>query len=157
MDPRSSGPNRLKRIYFARAIDGQEAGVVSGLTLQVNEELAAAGMTLVDPTIGEPPPGPGTDWHDIDHYRAIVNHDLAIMKTCDAVLMDMSIANRSYIGCVCEMTYAVSIRNSCDEALGSGAGRGTTRGCGVRDLRLLRVFAVLRDGRGWGYPGFGGC
>jgi hypothetical protein len=124
MDPRSSGPNRFKRIYFARAIDGQEAGVVSGLTLQVNEELAAAGMTLVDPTIGEPQPGPGTDWYDIDHYRALVDHDLTIMKTCDAVLMDMSIANRSYIGCVCEMTYAYLWNIPCAVYIGAqDAGR----------------------------------
>ena len=27
----------------------------------------------------------------------------------------------------------------------------------VRDLRLLRVFAVLRDGGGRRCPGFGGC
>jgi hypothetical protein len=35
--------------------------------------------------------------------------------------------------------------------------RAATRGRGVRDLRLLRVFAVLRVGYGGRCPGFGGC
>ena len=36
--------------------------------------------------------------------------------------------------------------------------RAATRWRVVRDLpRLLRVFAVLRDGCGWCCPGFGGC
>ena len=106
MAPRVTGSGRLPRVYFARAIDGQGAGAISSLTLLVNDELTAMGMELVDPTVNEPQPGEGISSHIIDYYRAIVDHDLAILRTCDAVLMDMSIPGRSYIGCICEMTYA---------------------------------------------------
>ncbi len=41
---------------------------------------------------------------------------------------------------------------------GSSRGlRGATRWCVVRDLRLLRVFAVRRGGSGWRGSGCGGC
>lgn len=104
--PKGSDANSSPRIYFARAIDGQETGIISSLTLLVNDELAAVGMQLVDPTISEPQPTADVGSHIADYYQAIVNHDLAVLRSCDAVLMDMSIVGRSYIGCVCEMTYA---------------------------------------------------
>jgi hypothetical protein len=104
--PEATGLNCLPRVYFARAIDGQGAAAISSLTLQVNDELMAVSLELVDPTASEPLSGENTDSPSIAHYRAIVDHDLAVLRTCDAVLMDMSITGRSYIGCICEMTYA---------------------------------------------------
>lgn len=106
LSPEAAGLSRPLRVYFARAIDGQEARAISSLTSLVNDDLMAVGMELVDPTVSEPQPGEDIDSHSIDHYRAIVDHDLAVLRTCDAVLMDMSIVGRSYIGCICEMTYA---------------------------------------------------
>ena len=43
---------------------------------------------------------------------------------------------------------AVSIRKSGDGSLASTGACAATRWRGVRDLRLVRVFAVLRGGRG---------
>ena len=103
---RGINSSRFPRVYFARAIDGEDTAIISSLTLPVNNELAAVGMLLVDPVANEPQPDKNSISYNIDRYRAIVDHDLAILKTCDAMLMDMSIAGRSYIGCVCEMTYA---------------------------------------------------
>lgn len=118
LDPKSSDSNCFPRIYFARAIDGQEVGVISILTLMVSDELAAVGMRLVDPTVNEPQPSESLDSFTIDHYRAIVDHDLRVLKTCDAILIDMSIADRSYIGCICEMTYAYLWKIPCAVYIG---------------------------------------
>jgi hypothetical protein len=118
MGPKMPGSYRLPRVYFARAIDGQETRAISSLALLVSDELAAAGMELIDPTISEPQSSATTDPCNISHYRAIVDHDLALLKTCDAVLMDMSIADRSYIGCICEMTYAYLWKIPCAVYMG---------------------------------------
>jgi hypothetical protein len=36
----------------------------------------------------------------------LVESDLGLLRRSDGVLMDMSIRNRNYIGCTCELTYA---------------------------------------------------
>ena len=51
----------------------------------------------------------------------------------------------------------VSIRKSCDGGLASAGAWAAARWLMVRDLRLLRVFAVVRGGCGWRGPGCGGC
>jgi hypothetical protein len=95
------------RVYFARAIDGEDDHERASLVTLVRTELAEAELMLVDPVAGEP--------RDLklttvakhhDRYREIVEHDLSVLQTCDAVLMDMSKPNRNYIGCVCELVYA---------------------------------------------------
>jgi hypothetical protein len=106
MDGGTGEAARTARVYFARAIDGQDSAATAELTAKVREELALAGLTMVDPLAGEPamPAGPGSSMPDA--YRALVDHDLSVLKTCDAVLMDMTMPGRNYIGCVCELTYA---------------------------------------------------
>jgi nucleoside 2-deoxyribosyltransferase len=96
----------LPRIYFARAIDGESKEKRTTLVSVVAAELAARNMQLVDPVATEPDVRDSQDTETIQKYRNIVDHDLSILRTCDAVLMDMSIPNRNYIGCVCELTYA---------------------------------------------------
>lgn len=101
-----AGESPSPRIYFARAIDGEDHAARLALTAAVAADLAAAGLSMVDPTADEPA---GTDAAGQDErarYRAIVEHDLAVLKSCHAVLMDISVPGRSYIGCICEMTYA---------------------------------------------------
>jgi hypothetical protein len=96
----------LPRIYFARAIDGESEETRTTLASIVAAELAARNLRLVDPVATEPDVRDSQDTETIQKYRHIVDHDLSILRTCDAVLMDMSIPNRNYIGCVCELTYA---------------------------------------------------
>jgi hypothetical protein len=100
-------PINGRRVYFARAIDGRDPQFERHQAFTVGGELTAAGLTIVDPLIGEPQSAPRDTADDnLVRYRALVEHDLSILRTCDAVLMDMSLPNRNYIGCVCEMTYA---------------------------------------------------
>jgi hypothetical protein len=96
----------LPRVYFARAIDGEGEETGKILASIVAAELAARNLQLVDPVATAPDVRDGQDTEIIQKYRDIVDHDLSILRTCDAVLMDMSIPNRNYIGCVCELTYA---------------------------------------------------
>lgn len=95
------------RVYFARAIDGENDGERTALVVAVATELSEAGLMIVDPVATEPRAlTRPVAINDNDSYRRIVEHDLAVLQTCDAVLMDMSKPNRNYIGCVCELVYA---------------------------------------------------
>ena len=96
----------LPRVYFARAIDGENEATRVTLASSVATELATRNLQLVDPVATEPQNRGSADSEILEAYRRIVDHDLSILRTCDAVLMDMSIPNRNYIGCVCELTYA---------------------------------------------------
>ena len=100
------------QIYFARAIDGENPAEIRFLAAQVGRELSQAGLAMVDPTSGTPLLG-GQEVEYASSARAIVDHELSLLRRCDAVLMDMSIPNRNYIGCVCEMTYAHLWRIPC--------------------------------------------
>jgi len=101
------------KIYFARAIDGEDPVEIRALAAQVACELSEAGFAMVDPTIGAPVLGEQQAASTSNSWAAIVDHELSLLRRCDAVLMDMSIPNRNYIGCVCEMTYAYLWRIPC--------------------------------------------
>jgi hypothetical protein len=99
------------RVYFARAVDGLDGAHVARLAEEARQILEAVGLSMVDPVASEPAfpdaevngavtPDPS------QFYRQIVEHDLAMLRGCDAVLMDMTIPSRNYIGCICEMMYA---------------------------------------------------
>ena len=108
--PTSAAPTP-PRVYFARAVDGLDADQTIGLAEVARQELATVGLSMVDPVASEPvfreAQLDGTVVADpLQFCRQIVEHDLAILRGCDAVLMDMTIPSRNYIGCVCEMTYA---------------------------------------------------
>jgi hypothetical protein len=102
------GPRRelesSPHIYFARAIDGEDLDTALSFASGLADELADLGLRMVDPVRTEP----RIEVHVAGgrRYEAIVEHDLSILRRCDAVLMDMTKADRNYIGCICEMTYA---------------------------------------------------
>lgn len=103
----SDQPYKSHRVYFARAIDGQNRQTIRALASTVARELEAVGLHMVDPTLTEPIASSGQQLASYANYhRAIVDHDLSVLRTCHAVLMDMTIPNRNYIGCTCEMVYA---------------------------------------------------
>jgi nucleoside 2-deoxyribosyltransferase len=84
------------RIYFARGVDGLPKSEVTRPAARARKLLAKYGLTLIDP---------------VDSSRKlkageIVASDLHHLKECDAVLMDMTVAGRNYIGCCCELVYA---------------------------------------------------
>ena len=91
-------------VYFARAVDGRDRADVLAEGRVVAAELQRSGLRMTDPvevwmrTVGK---GPGAD----DPAR-LVQSDLGLLRRSDGVLMDMSIRDRNYIGCTCELTYA---------------------------------------------------
>lgn len=101
------------RVYFARAIDGEDSVTRLALASDVASELAAAGLLMVDPTVDDPAGASAAEADAGKLYRAIVEHDLSVLRSCHAILMDMSVPGRSYIGCICEMTYAYLWRIPC--------------------------------------------
>jgi hypothetical protein len=108
----------LPKVYFARAIDGENKADGQALASAVSCELGAAGLLMVDPTASEPSELLASMSDVTARYRAIVEHDLSVLRSCNAVLMDMTISTRNYIGCVCEMTYAYLWRIPCVVYLG---------------------------------------
>ena len=89
------------RVYFARATDGRPRGDVLDDARSVEAVLASAGLELVDPyalcraVLGDNP-----------SPTEIVEFDLGVLGSCQALLMDMTQAHHRYIGCICELTYA---------------------------------------------------
>lgn len=94
----------MHRVYFARAIDQLEPATILDTTREVAADLAIYGMQLVDPYTEVKLDLNATSFED--KAKGIVEGDLALLKTADAVLMDLSIQGRSYIGCICELVYA---------------------------------------------------
>jgi hypothetical protein len=93
------------RVYFARAVDGEDKGLALAEARLLATKLTPLGIDLVDPVADEPT----FSTHQGDEReisRLIVEHDLRLLRTCRAVLMEMPIGSRTYIGCVCELTYA---------------------------------------------------
>ncbi|MDY7089688.1 MAG: hypothetical protein SYR96_31860 [Actinomycetota bacterium] len=90
-------------VYFARAVDGLDRDGVLAEAQNVAAELRERGLCMIDPvetwmrTAHQPAP---------DDPTGLVQSDLRLLRRSDAVLMDMSIRDRAYIGCACELTYA---------------------------------------------------
>jgi hypothetical protein len=91
-------------IYFARAVDGIELDVTLSLAGIVARELDQFELQMIDPIAVENESGRSR--RTTGGRRHVVEFDLAILRKCDGVLMDMSIPSRNYIGCSCELTYA---------------------------------------------------
>ncbi|SNT33192.1 hypothetical protein SAMN05421812_104544 [Asanoa hainanensis] len=88
-------------VYFARAVDGLPRDEVLRLGEEVADELGRHGLAMADPVaVWTDTSGPVTD------YIALVESDLAVLRKCDGVLVDMTIPRRSYVGCVGELMYA---------------------------------------------------
>lgn len=94
----------MNRVYFARAMDGLDSQNIIELAQEVEKELLCFNLYLVDP-FQEVTVDRGEDGFE-DNAERIVEADLALLRTVDAVLMDCSIPNRNYVGCICELVYA---------------------------------------------------
>ena len=93
-------PARTYRVYFARAVDELPRTEVLARGRALAAQLRKSGVTLVDPVAA---------W-DARSARSgpadLISSDLSLLGTCHAVLMDMTIPDRNYVGCVCELVYA---------------------------------------------------
>jgi hypothetical protein len=76
------------------------------LAQTVRTELATFGLTLVDPVAEHLKMRSAPEGDVKNKSRRLVDFDLNVLRACNGVLMDMSIPDRNYIGCSCELTYA---------------------------------------------------
>lgn len=77
---------------------------ILNLTSTVKEELNSIDLDMIDPYVETKNNKVGITFKE--KAREIVEQDLSLLKTADIVLMDCSIPNRNYIGCICELVYA---------------------------------------------------
>ncbi|MET7400528.1 hypothetical protein ABZS66_44330 [Dactylosporangium sp. NPDC005572] len=95
----------LPSVYFARAVDLVDPTEVAVSSARAREALAGFGLRLVDPVEHEA----GAGLRGLTggaHATAVVELDLALLRRSDAMLVDMTIPARNYIGCVAELVYA---------------------------------------------------
>ncbi len=94
-------------VYFARAVDGLDRGRVLSAGREVAVALAGLGVQMIDPVAA-------WDRRLEDGVRpdltTMIRSDLALLRKADGLLVDMSIPDRNYVGCVCELTYAYQWR-----------------------------------------------
>jgi len=103
----------MPKIYFARAIDDQSEAEIYSLSDVVHRELTECGLQVIDP-IHELRKGyraqGNTNLSQITVTDAlatgIVNAELDLLKTADAVLMDCTLVDRQYVGTIAELVYA---------------------------------------------------
>lgn len=97
------GDYRLKYIYYCRAIDGLNINEVEAEYNYVQKKLAEQGRILVNP------------FSKVEHQllkvnkvnsELIVTENIKGISKADCVIVNLSIKNHLYVGCIAEMIYA---------------------------------------------------
>jgi len=91
-------------VYFARAVDGLDRLDLLAAAQLVEADLQRSGLRMTDPVAAWS--RTARDTSAAEDPAPLVQSDLGLLRRCDGLLMDMSIADRNYIGCTCELTYA---------------------------------------------------
>lgn len=94
-----------ERIYISRPIDDRDANAIYDVIHRARRDFIRPRFEVIDPTTI---PNGG----ERENYTRLVNSQLRLMKTCQILLVDMSIPNHTYIGCIAELVYA-RINNLC--------------------------------------------
>ncbi len=95
----ANGRSIRPRVYYARGVEGLPWVRVSRRAAKVRNLLARHGIEILDPVaLGRA--------RGLKTVKDIVESDLSELRRCDAVFMDMSLPNRNYVGCCCELVYA---------------------------------------------------
>jgi hypothetical protein len=87
------------RIYISRPIDDRDVSEIYDIVELARKEFRTPRFEVIDPTLipnGEQRENP----------KRLVDTQLRLMKTCDTILIDMSLPNHTYIGCIAELVYA---------------------------------------------------
>lgn len=87
------------RIYLARAVDGRTQQSIDEVAQRVRQYLQPPRFEIVDPLDVYHPA-------ERDDYVRIVDTELALLSSCNLLLLDMSLPDHAYIGCVAELVYA---------------------------------------------------
>lgn len=92
----------MRKIYFSTAIDFINPVEISKKFQAVESELRAAGFHLSNLSTAQSITS--------QRYEAspeeVVQQALSLIRESDFVLLDLSLRNHTYIGCICEMVYA---------------------------------------------------
>ena len=94
-------------VYLARAVDNQEKQKVAENGEVWRAALAQAGFTPIDPVVTPFPRIVGGQGEEPDaHNFGRIESDLAWLRRCDALVIDLALEDWSYVGCICELVYA---------------------------------------------------
>lgn len=97
----------MKKVYFARAMDGLSRSEILLHYEQVNRALTEAGLRLVNLPRSEDSFFDGeSDLGPDQEVRKIVEQGLRKLRQADVLIADLSIPGHNYIGCICEIVYA---------------------------------------------------
>jgi ATP adenylyltransferase len=94
-------------VYLARAVDNRPSTSVIEAGEMWRIRVKEAGFRPVDPVVMPFPQLPTTLDENRDNFLRVAG-DLAWLRRSDALLIDMSLDDWSYVGCVCELVYAHS-------------------------------------------------
>jgi len=95
----------MSDVYFARAIDHENLAEIIGRSIYVESLLAQKGHRMIDPFDPEED-NPAVDNLSDEEAARIVDRDAQILRKVDFLLLDMTIPDRNYCGCMVEMVYA---------------------------------------------------
>lgn len=94
-------------VYVARAVDNRPRESVTDTGMMWRSKLAAAGFTPVDPVVTPFPRLANGKEEELNTRNfGRIESDLAWLRRSDALVIDMSLEEWSYVGCVCELVYA---------------------------------------------------
>lgn len=94
-------------VYLARAVDHRPAADLVRVGETLREQVRGLGFAPVDPVVSHfPRLHNEPDEREGGRNFGRIESDLAWLRRSDALLVDMSLENWSYVGCVCELVYA---------------------------------------------------
>jgi hypothetical protein len=89
------------RIYVARPVDDLDRTEINGFVQHARRDFLKPRFEVIDPMIiGD------IEQRDDSSYASVVDKQLQLLRSCDVILVDMSLPNHTYIGCIAEMVYA---------------------------------------------------
>jgi len=91
----------MARVYFASAMDDVPQRELEARYRAAEHSFHTSGHELLN----------DWDFYELDpasesDHQAIVERDLAVLRSADAILADMSRPEHKYVGCICEIVYA---------------------------------------------------
>lgn len=96
-------PAKIK-VFFSRAMEGIDPGIVKDQEMKISTALNSLGMSISNPFKKK-----DERRNCISGISEIVDDDLSILGNSDIVLADLSIPGRSYIGALFELAHAYKL------------------------------------------------
>ena len=90
-----------QRIYVARAIDDRDTSVIYDIVHRAQRDFSSPRFEVIDPMAIS-----YIEHRENSNYAHVLETQLQLLRSCDVILVDMSLPNHTYIGCVAELVYA---------------------------------------------------